>query len=1252
MNLRAQLSLDDRGQSTLWKLLLVVGLTVLFVGLYQASAPARGSGRTGVSGNPATGGGTCTNCHNQDGTVPSVAISGPTTVDINTSNTYTLTITGAQAGGSPAQGGLNVSATAGTLANIGGEGTQLGGGEITHTTPEAFGGGNTISWNFQWTAPGTAGSATLYGAGLSSDGSRTSGDGTGTDTLTISVEAPVVNQDPTADAGGPYAGSVSELITFDASGSSDSDGSIVSYEWDFDGDLTYDTSLGTPTVSHSYPAEAIYNVTVRVTDDQGATDTASTQATIGAAANQPPTAVAGGPYSGTAGYPTSFDGTGSSDPESGTLTYSWDFGDTSPDGSGSTPTHTYAAAGGYTVTLTVTDPGLEADSDTAAVTIAANQSPSANAGGPYSGSSGTPVAFSGSGSDPEGGGLSYSWDFGDGSPAGSGQNPTHTYGAGDFTATLTVTDPGGAQATDTAAVTVAGLPAATIYTNECAACHGANGEGGGAPSLQTSTLTLSEITNVLTVGSMSAYTSGLSAGEIDSLATFVLDMQIPPGSTTTTTLPPDGPGLYAAKCAACHGANGEGGIGPSLQTSTLTLGEITTSITSGTMSPYAGGLSGAQIDALAQFTKDLQVPPGSTTTTTLPPDGPGLYAAKCAACHGANGEGGIAPSLQASNDTLNQIRTNLTSGSMATYASDLSGAQIDVLAQFTKDLQVPQGTTTTTTIPASSAAVYAAKCAGCHGGSGEGTGIAPSLQTSTLTLRQDKTILKTGSMATFTGGMTNAQIDDLAVFIHDMQVPSGSTTTTTLPPTDGGAIYAAKCAGCHGTDAGGKSGFGPSLKTSTLSLSQIEAVLTTGSMTGFTTGLSSQQIDAVAAYTKSKQDPTATTTTTTLATGLSGSQLYASQCAICHGGSGQGGAGPSLQTSTMSLSQITSVVRNGSGSMGGYSTKLTGSQIDLVSSFTRGLQSTSATTTTVPADAGGDTIYAALCAGCHGALGEGGLGPSLQAGQMTLEDIVAVITNGAGTMPGYSSQLTQEQIDAVATHSFGLQDATVSTTLAPTGGAPLYVSYCSACHGANGEGAIGPALVGLDKTLDEFVEITRIGAGAMHGFVQVLTDEEIETLGAYLFNLGQVGTAGRTLANITDPAEMYGVACAVCHGIGAIGGIGSALVDTPLSVQELIAVIADGAPSMPAYADSMEASQIGALAEFIAGLSADGGATPDSSVGSSTTSGTSTVLAAPLPIPDDESSSTGLVVALFALMAAGLGGLALWRMRTQQRQRP
>jgi PKD repeat protein len=89
---------------------------------------------------------------------------------------------------------------------------------------------------------------------------------------------------------------------------------------------------------------------------------------------------------------------------------------------------------------------------------AADQAPIAIASAtPTSGTAPVTVNFNGSGSyDPDGGALTYSWNFGDGSAASTVANPSHVYNAaGNYTATLTVTDPGGAAATTQILIAVA-----------------------------------------------------------------------------------------------------------------------------------------------------------------------------------------------------------------------------------------------------------------------------------------------------------------------------------------------------------------------------------------------------------------------------------------------------------------------------------------------------------------------------------------------------------------------------------------------------------------------------------------------------------------------------------------------------------------------------------------------------------------------------------------------------------------------------
>jgi PKD repeat protein len=71
---------------------------------------------------------------------------------------------------------------------------------------------------------------------------------------------------------------VGTAVDFDASSSSDPDGTIVLYEWDFDGNGIYDAT--DVTTSHTYLVPGEFIAGLRVTDNDGLTDTATVTLTI------------------------------------------------------------------------------------------------------------------------------------------------------------------------------------------------------------------------------------------------------------------------------------------------------------------------------------------------------------------------------------------------------------------------------------------------------------------------------------------------------------------------------------------------------------------------------------------------------------------------------------------------------------------------------------------------------------------------------------------------------------------------------------------------------------------------------------------------------------------------------------------------------------------------------------------------------------------------------------------------------------
>jgi glucose/arabinose dehydrogenase/PKD repeat protein len=100
------------------------------------------------------------------------------------------------------------------------------------------------------------------------------------------------NQPPTAViTANPNNGPVPLTVSFDGTGSSDPEGKPLTYSWDVNGDGTFGDAT-TPTVSYTYTLAGVYHPSLRVTDDQGATDTTSVTITAG---NTAPTAVIDSP---------------------------------------------------------------------------------------------------------------------------------------------------------------------------------------------------------------------------------------------------------------------------------------------------------------------------------------------------------------------------------------------------------------------------------------------------------------------------------------------------------------------------------------------------------------------------------------------------------------------------------------------------------------------------------------------------------------------------------------------------------------------------------------------------------------------------------------------------------------------------------------------------------------------------------------------------------------------------------------------
>ena len=128
------------------------------------------------------------------------------------------------------------------------------------------------------------------------------------------------------------------MITFDAAASTDPDGKLIAYHWDFGDGARGDGQL----VQYAYRRSGVYQVGLTVRDDS-ATDTNVASDSLTVVVNEPPVADAG-PDQRVSSSEVRFDGTGSHDPDGEIARYEWDFGD-GTSGVGPTPVHVYKSPG-------------------------------------------------------------------------------------------------------------------------------------------------------------------------------------------------------------------------------------------------------------------------------------------------------------------------------------------------------------------------------------------------------------------------------------------------------------------------------------------------------------------------------------------------------------------------------------------------------------------------------------------------------------------------------------------------------------------------------------------------------------------------------------------------------------------------------------------------------------------------------------------------------------------------------------------
>jgi mono/diheme cytochrome c family protein len=473
--------------------------------------------------------------------------------------------------------------------------------------------------------------------------------------------------------------------------------------------------------------------------------------------------------------------------------------------------------------------------------------------------------------------------------------------------------------------------------------------------------------------------------------------------------------LYAENCAPCHGSSISVPTGTSLHT-VIALGKHEE------MPAWSSDLTTDEIDALAGF---IQSPGGSQ-----------LFTQYCGECHDV-------VELVAG-DPL-ELRLSLDLGiayephqgaDIPEWSQELATEQRTALLNF---LAAPDGQR-----------LFAINCASCHGQSVGFSGQESELE---LIIAQGGLHL---DMPPWRETLEASQLDALAHYVVDPSSEPGATE-----------LFAAYCSACHGQRIPRAEDFETAR----------EVIASGGAhemMPVWGEALTAEQLAALVSYAFSAAQG---------APAEFGLQLFAQNCAPCHGDFGEGGPNPTLPgdiiapissseyLKTRDDGTLRAIISQGQPNFGmspfgtAFGGPLDEDEIDAIVALMRSWEADppvelppEVSATTVPLT--GSDIYATVCAQCHGAIGEGLIAPELiseEFGAMfSDQELFDVISEGheATAMVAWGEILTSDQIQQLVLFIRELSEpGGIPTPRAASFSndvVPILQAKCTICHGSLG----------------------------------------------------------------------------------------------------------------------------------------------------------------------------------------------------------